>query len=132
MFDLTDGGLGGKLLDAASLNCWLSLMNQEDSQGNALAPLSEDYAEWKAKSHPGYPIGVLEFEMAKREHFFGERTIGSDEAEVTYGKNDRAREEAAWFIEGDSNRPPRPFWGLTAQAIKESEDILAARLRDVL
>lgn len=134
MFDFTADGLGEKLLNVASLNCWLSLMNQEDAQGNALAPLSEDYAEWKAKAKPGYPIGVLEFEMAKREHFFGERDVKPDEAEVVYGKNDKAREEAAWFIEGDpsNNRPPRPFWGLTAQAIKESEEILAARLRDVL
>lgn len=134
MFDLTRDDLGRKLLDAASINCWLSLTNQEDAQGNALAPLSPDYAKAKEKDKPGYPIGVYDAEMVKREHFFGERRIESDEAEVIYGKNDKAREEAAWFIEGypNNNRPPRPFWGLTAQTIKESEDILAARLRDVL
>ena len=134
MFDLTRDDLGRRLLDAASINCWLSLTNQEDAQGNALAPLSPDYAASKAKDKPGYPIGVYDAEMIKREHFFGERRIEENEAEVIYGKNEKAREEAAWFIEGDpsNNRPPRPFWGLTAQAIKESEEILAARLRDVL
>lgn len=132
MFDLRRDDLGKKLLDAASINSWLSLMSQEDADGNALAPLSEDYAKAKARERPGYPLGVYDAEMIKREHFFGERRVDDGEAEVIYGINDKAREEAAWFIEGDParNRPPRPFWGLTEQTVKEAREILTDAMRD--
>ena len=62
--------------------------------------------------------------------------FGPDAAFVTYGDgtDDEARQEAAHFQEGDPerNQPPRPFWGFTAASTKATEDVLGARLRQVI
>lgn len=130
-FDLTRDGLGERLLTIASNGAYHALLRGEDADGNELAALSEDYAAWKEKRYPGRPIGILEHEMAKWVHFQGERAIAPDLATVTYGRNEEAKQEAAWFIEGsqEQNRPPRPFWGLTEDAVKESTEYLTKHLK---
>lgn len=127
LFDLDRGDLGQELCKAATDGVQYAIAREEDPDGVAWAPLSDAYREAKEFSHPGNPIAVLEGAMADPREVAGTVEVSRDEAAVTYGVSDQARQEATWFQEGNANQPPRPFWGLTADAKAESRRILDER-----
>jgi hypothetical protein len=122
-FDLTEDGLGDKLLKIATDGVRTSLVNQCDADGNKWPELSEKYAEWKEFHYPGQPMGVLHFVMAQPAEIAGTVYVSTDEARTEYGVTAKAREEMEWF----SKR--RPFWGLTADSIAKSDECLDARFK---
>lgn len=125
MFDLTKDTLGADLLEIASVGAHNALIAGEDVNGRPLAPLTTGYRVWKEREYPGLPIGFLELEMGRLDNFRGVQEIEETEATVTYGLNERAREELDWFCQGDPpNKPPRNVWGFTAASIRESTDRL--------
>ncbi len=127
IFNLERNELGARLCRIASNGANDALQAGLAADGSKLADLSEDYEAWKARTHPGSPLGILDYEMARWENFLGRPEISTNDAEVVFGVTEQARQEAAWFIEGDPpHRPPRPFWGLTAPAIEESRALLTA------
>lgn len=134
VFDFTQDKLGDDICRIATNGCYFAFRNGFDPDGNEIPALSKAYAEWKARQFPGRPLGILEFEMAKKEHFDGFVQATANECSVTYGLNEQAKEEFAWFNEGDAerNRPPRPIWGLTEEAKIEITKLLNERLRRAL
>lgn len=128
-FDLTSDGLGGKLLKAATDGVKDTIAKQEDPGGSPWPELSESYAEWKRSEAPGKPIGELYGLMADDDEVEGTIHVQPDLASVLYGKTEEAQVEAEWFQEGDEdqNRPPRPFFDLTAPAVEAIEQILDQR-----
>lgn len=133
MFDLSTD-LGEDLCEIASVAAHAALLAGEDFEGNPLPPLSPAYEAWKSVHYPGLPIGFRDLEMGRLEHFRGEVEMERDSAVVTYGINEQARDEFAWFNEGDRarNRPPRRVWGLTAEAVRLSAERLDDHFRDNL
>lgn len=132
----TDGrGLGEELLDVVAegvIDRTLAEQNQPD--GAPLAPNAESYAASREKA--GKPIGVLSGEMLSQLEVSGERVIGPERAEMTYGQpGSEARRKAEWFTRGSAENPPgdiehsgaegqpsRPFYAL--------DDAIRARLGD--
>jgi hypothetical protein len=130
--DFTRDGLGDALLEAAADGVARSFVDQTDADGNHWPELSARYETWKAKHYPGAPMGVRDGVM--REGLPGERNVTKDLAVYTFGTTDEQRQECAWFSEGDapSNRPPRPFVGLTDASRARCREILLDHLRDLV
>ena len=124
-------GLGERLLKAFTDGVQGCFATSTDPEGNRWPDLSPDYGREKAFTHPGLPIGVRDGTLSDPSEVAGEVEVIDELAIVRYGRSDRAREEAAWFQEGDEarGRPPRPFWGLTAKAEAEMGKALESRLR---
>lgn len=133
LFDLTRGGLGATLCGIATDGVMDNLADEKDADGNRFAALSPDYEAWKSRNFPGQPIGLLHHLMADPAQVSGVPDVSRDRAAVTYGVSEEAREEAAWFIEGDPerNRPARDFWGLTREALRLVDETLEERLDSV-
>ena len=132
--DLTSDGLGDQLIDCAVMGVSECIAGEHDTEGNPWPELSEKYAEWKEWHYPGQQMGVLHFVMARIEEIRGTVYMSTDEARVTYGVSQQARDEFAWFNEGDpaKNRPPRPCWGLTKGSIDASTQILDDRFKRIV
>jgi hypothetical protein len=127
LFDLARDDLGRKLCKAGTDGVQGCIDRQESPEGVRWADLSATYEEWKSFQFPGNPIGVLHQHMADPHEVAGDIVVSPEHAVVTYGITDQARQEATWFQEGDGHQPARPFWGLTADALKEAEGLLDAR-----
>jgi len=69
--------------------------------------------------------------MADPREVAGEVAVSAELARVTYGVSEQARAEAEWFQQGGDGRPPRRFWGLTAESEARSREILDARFRTI-
>jgi phage gpG-like protein len=130
LFDLARGDLGRKLCKAATDGVQYSIAREEAPDGSRWADLSTAYEEWKSFRHPGNPIAVLEGTMANPREVAGEVEVAPHRAAVTYGVSDRAKQEAVWFQEGSARQPPRPFFGLTPEAVKEARSLLDDRFRE--
>ncbi len=133
LFDLTRDDLGRDLCKAATDGVQATIVAQQAPDGTPWASLSPAYAEWKSFQFPGSPIAVLHGTMADAHEVAGEVAVRPDLARVTYGVSERARQEAAWFSEGDpgGNQPPRPFFGLTDASIAACREILDARFATI-
>lgn len=132
--DFEAGGLGDDLIKAFTDGVLGCIVGEHSPDGTRWDDLSKTYAEAKARKHPGRPMAVLDFHMAKPDQVAGVPDVTTSEASVTLGTDDRARDEAEWFQEGDParNRPPRPFWGFTPASEKQAEAILTERYRRVV
>lgn len=130
LFDLTRDDLGKTLCEIATDGVMDNMQDETDPDGNPWAPLSDAYGAWKANQFPGQPMAVLHHLMADPAQVKGIQAIARNEAVVTYGVSQEARDEAAWFIEGDEarNRPPRNFWGITGPALQLIDEMLEQRL----
>lgn len=119
LFDLTKG-LGTILMNEAAEGMFDQMNREVDPDGVPWPALSEAYAKWKAKTHPGELISELEHRMKTLEQLDGEREIEADHATQTYGVDEGARQEMSWFVEGDPsrNRPPRKAYELDAATVK--------------
>jgi hypothetical protein len=126
--------LGRELLDEAALWVRVSARVEADPSNQPWRPLSPDYAAWKEATHPGQPIGVLSGEMLDDIQVFGVRRFSRDEASMTYGQDETAKNKASWFQEGDPhrNRPPRPFYALAEPEAIEASDLICLRHLDDL
>jgi hypothetical protein len=117
-FDFDQHGLGEKLMDTAVDTIERLMDNEEDPNGIPWDELSESYVKQKARINPGAPMAVLHDHMKQRHQLEGERRITAREAVMVYGTDDRARDEATWFQEGNSatGQPPRRFYELGYEA----------------
>lgn len=131
LFDLTRDGLGVALCKAATDGVQYAIAREESPDGTKWADLSPAYAEAKALSHPGNPISLLEGVMDNPREVAGEVVVSAEKATATYGVSDQARQEAIFFQEGNSNQPPRPFWGFTKESEAEARRILDERFKSV-
>lgn len=113
-FDLDRNDLAEDLMDIATEEIRRSMDAETDPDGNPWPALSGDYAKWKAKHFPGNPMAVLHGVMKTDAQLRGNRNVAPDRCRMTYGLDQRARDEATWFQEGP---PERRFWGLSAAAI---------------
>lgn len=129
LFDLDRDGLGPDLCKAATDGVQACLAGEHSPDGSPWAPLSDRYDEWKSFQYPGNPISLLHGIMDDPRQVAGEVQATARRAVVTYGTSDRARQEAAWFSEGNAHQPPRPFWGFTDASLAEARQILTDRLR---
>jgi hypothetical protein len=125
-FDFSQDRLGEDLCKIATDGCLENVIGENSPDGTPWAPLSEDYAKYKQLNYPGSPVGVLHFLMAQPQEIAGQASIDPLLAKVSYGVSDQAKQEMAWFTEGDTsrNRPPRPFWGFTTRSIEASAALL--------
>jgi hypothetical protein len=130
LFDLDRDGLGADLCKAATDGVQYAIAREEAPDGARWPDLSGPYEERKRFTHPGNPMAVMEGTMADPKEVAGEVEVTRDRATVTYGRTERARQEAAWFQEGDGNQPPRPFWGFTSESLAEVRKILDERFRE--
>lgn len=125
LFDLDKNGLGESLMDLA-VTVMLETMDREVGlDGTPWPPLSELYAKWKSKVAPGKPMAVLFEHMKTREQLSGQRRITPREAIMEYGVDELAIDLAHWFQEGSAkqNRPPRLFYGLSAETLQRSDQL---------
>lgn len=129
LFDLTRDNLGRDLCKAATDGVQATIAAEQSPDGVPWAPLSEKYEEFKQFQYPGQPIAVLHGIMADPHEVAGIVSVANSWAEVTYGRSEQAREEAHWFQEGNGRQPARPFWGFTAQSLKQAGEILDARFK---
>lgn len=130
LFDLTKDDLGRTLCEIATDGVMDNMQDETDPDGNRWPDLSEGYAKWKSAQFPGQPMAVLHHLLADPAQVKGILAITRNEASVTYGVSEEARQEAGWFIEGDPdrNRPPRDFWGITRPAMQLIDETLEQRL----
>lgn len=68
-------------------------------------------------------MAVLFGHMKTIDQLSGRRRITPREAIMEYGIDELAIDLAHWFQEGSAkqNRPPRPFYGLSSEALHESD-----------
>lgn len=112
VFDFTHEGLGEQAAEANAVGIFEYMEAQTGPDNNPWVELSEDYARRKARVAPGARMAELNLLMKAPDQLKGTLDVSPDRLVQTYGTNDRARDEAAWFQEGDEtrNRPPRPFY----------------------
>lgn len=116
IFDLDKHGLGTALMDATAEQILRDMVDEKGPDGNPWAPLSEAYAEYKAKVAPGQPISVLFGHMRTIAQLKGLRRIEAREAVMVYGVDELARDLATWFQDPTNSRqPPRPFYGISSE-----------------
>lgn len=127
LLDLRVNSLGEDLCKAATDGVQRSIAAEQSPDGNAWPALSEKYEERKSFDFPGNPMAVLRGTMANPREVAGEVVVTEGSAEVTFGTSAEARQEASWFQEGDSDQPPRPFWGFTPDSEAEARAILDKR-----
>lgn len=130
-FDLRRNGLGRELCGITTDGVQDTIAAQQTPDGDPWAPLSEPYATSKARNFPGQPMGVLHHLMADPAQVSGIVRVTRNEAAVTYGVSEEAREEAEWFQEGGSNQPPREFWGINPDAMQLVGETLDQRFDQV-
>lgn len=128
LFDLSKDDLGRTLCEIATDGVMDNMQDETDPDGGKWEPLSDAYGKWKANQFPGQPMAVLHHLMSDPAQVKGILAISRNEAVVTYGVSEQAREEAAWFIEGGPNRPARNFWGITGPALQLIDETLEQRL----
>ena len=109
-----DSGLGVELAEASASGIFEYMEAMTDPSNAPWQPLSPKYAAWKAKHYPGRITAERELEMKAPDHLKGQLEIQAHMVIQTYGLNEQAKNEAAWFQEGDParNRPPRRFYDL--------------------
>jgi len=127
LFDLTRDKLGADLCKAATDGVQANLANETQPDGNRLADLSTAYDEWKQFHYPGQQISYLHGVMDNPREVAGEVAVSTDQAEVTYGVSEQARQEYDRFSAGNDHQPPRPTWGFTRASESEARTILDAR-----
>jgi hypothetical protein len=132
--DFTQDRLGDDLLKIATDGCLENIIGEHAPDGTRWDDLSPEYAAYKAKHYGGRPMGVKDFLMAQPVEVAGETNVGPDEATVTYGVSDQAKEEMTWFENGDpaKNRPPRRFWGFTASSKDAAVKRVVERFKSIL
>lgn len=127
VLDFDRKGLGEALVEITARAIYDAMSQECSPKGQAWAPLSEAYDEWKQRHFPGRPMAVLLGHMKQLPQLVGLCRITAHEIVQTYGVDETARSLAAWFQEGNSRQPPRPFYqfGDVARAL------LTAKLDDV-
>lgn len=135
LFDLTRDDLGRRLCKASTDGVQRCIADECTPEGQPWVPLSEAYEEWKSFQFPGNPMGVLYQHMANPREVAGKVQVTTNQAVVTYGVSDQAKQEATWFQEGSGRpghgQPPRPFWGFTDESLAEVAKILDAAFAKV-
>ena len=123
LFHLDQNGLGDRALDIAVNGVKDHFDAEVNPDGVPWPRLQADYKRWKDRHFPGQPIGVQEGLM--RAEIDGERAVGGDSAEWTYGRSEEARQEAGWFQQGDpeQNRPERRFADLNPESTSRSDQL---------
>ena len=105
---------GNDLADMfASIIVYRTLVDQVDPEGNPLAPLAE--ATLFRKAALGFPetVGYETGLMLSVEEVKGDVQIDYNGMHMTYGKTDKAKQEAEWFENPTrGNQPPRKFYGI--------------------
>lgn len=127
LFDLDRDNLGNDLCKAATDGVQANIADERSPDGSPWAPLSAAYDEWKSFQFPGEPMAVLHQVLANPHEVAGEVAVAAERATVTYGVSGRARQEAAWFQEGNAHQPPRRFWGFNDGSLATVRAILDAR-----
>lgn len=129
--DFTDEDCGRDLCKIATDGVQECIKAEQAPDGTPWPELSEDYDAWKTKHFPGQPMGVLHHLMADPVQVSGFVQVTPDRATTQYGVSQEARDEASWFQEGDpnNNRPPRRFWGFTAESTDASKVYLVIRFK---
>lgn len=127
LFNLVRDGLGKSLCSTATDGIQACIDGHHEPDGTPWLDLSPDYEEWKSFHYPGQPIGKLHDLMSDPAEVAGDVIVFDDEALVTYGITQQARDEAEWFQKGHGTQPPRPFWGFTEASLGEVRNLLDAR-----
>ena len=112
LFDFTRDRLAEDVAETIAAGIWEFMEAQVGPDNRPWIELSEKYAEWKGRKFPGRPISELYRHMKDPDQLKGELDVSPHRLEQTYGLDDRAKDEACWFQEGDpsQNRPPRRFY----------------------
>jgi hypothetical protein len=134
IFDLDQHDLAEALMDI-DVEVMLRDMDAEVApDGTAWPRLSERYERWKARAAPGAPMAVLYGHMKTREQLEGLRRVTAREATMVYGIDDLAREVATYFQEGapGNDQPPRPFYGLSAEADARKDEYCRKHLEKLI
>lgn len=120
-FDLDRGGLGEDVMDAAALGVLFNMVQEKDPDGVPWPDLSASYAAQKQIDRPGEPMGVYDGLMRDPAQIEGTRFVTIFHAQMEYGPDPVAQAHAIKFSEGGAAtgtaQPPRPFYGLTAEAV---------------
>ena len=131
-FDLTVDGLGERLAEAFAVGVFAYMDAETDPENNAWIPLSERYAEWKSAHFPGLPMSHLYGLMKTPEQIKGTLDIRPDGMAQSYGTDEKARQEAVWFQEGNERQPARRFYDFNEQAEHLIADVLDERFDAVI
>lgn len=132
IFDLDKHGLAEKLMDATAEQILRDMKAETDPDGNPWPALSEAYTEYKAKVAPGQPMSVLFGYMRTIEQLKGSRRIAAREAVMVYGVDEKARQLAEWFTQGNSRQPPRPFFAISAECEARLDQICREHLEGLI
>lgn len=131
--DFRRNHLGRDLLDMAAEEILECMDRQEEPDGFPWIPLSDAYDVWKSAHFPAQPMAVLYGHLKTREQVRGFRVIERTRAEMTYGIDGQARDEAAWFQDPTHpNQPARPFYGLSPHAIQRADAIVDTWFNDLI
>lgn len=96
--------------------------------GSPWAPLSDEYARWKAVRYPGQPIlraSDAMFESLVKET--GDSVADVERESLTYGTRDR---KAKYHHDGTRRMPRRRFLGVTAGDRREVKKIVRQHLEN--
>lgn len=138
----TGGTFADELFDAYADHVY------DRSVGAAKAPDGsnwEDNRESTKRRKTTNTVGVESGEMLSLEQLKGVREIGPDEATLTYGTSQSARDKLNWFTRGSeenpapadvpdcrpsgaSNQPSREVWGMDEAIEREFAERVGARL----
>ena len=128
IFDLDNDRLGEELMDLDVVHIIVQMAAERDPDGTQWPELSDAYAKWKAGVSPSNPISYLYGLMDDPEQLMGERSVSADEATMTYGVTEDARQEAVWFQDPQNgSQPERPFYAQTAAGIAAKDELLDRR-----
>lgn len=122
MGDLTRDNIGSDLLEIAANSHRRCIDEERSPDSTPWEELSSGYEMWKSRKYPGKKMAHLHEIMTADAEMEGDRIIEPNQASYTFGVSDEARAEASHFEEGGDNRPDRPFTGLDAQAVEESDN----------
>lgn len=123
LFDFTKDELSYEVAAVIAEGIYDYMAAELDPDGNPWPPLSEKYAEWKAKHFPGQDISDLHHHMRDPTQLVGSVGVWPHRMVMTYGKDEQAQDEAVWFSEGNERQPARPFY--------EFNELVLSRLREL-
>ena len=130
-FDLDRNGIGTAIMAHAVDGIMWNMIQELDPDGLPWDDLSPSYEAWKKTVAPGKPIGVLHGLMRTMDQLAGVQLVTTNFASMTYGTDPVARVEATKFQEGGivtgTAQPPRPFYGLTREALDDIDAEFDAR-----
>jgi hypothetical protein len=119
LFDFTRNDLGKEVAELIAAGIFEYMDAQVDPSNIPWVPLSDKYAEWKAKRFPGEKMSELYLRMKAPDQLKGEVEITTHRVAQTYGLDDEARQEAVWFQEGNDRQPGRRFYEFNDLVLNE-------------